>query len=170
MKISKFFIVNLLLMLIYGQALGQEKTQKMENWALYSQTTSEFPEEQIKEIGGSNKYFVTTNAEGNKTYHYEWDDLKVRASQIPKQKLKNHLNGLVGYINHLYSSNNIEPNKKIIKRLSETVAVFSIVIEPAGDETGRGHEIVGAIKHFTSSLMFYADTLLDENGEIIIGP
>jgi hypothetical protein len=170
MKISKLFIVNLLLMLIYGQSMAQEQAQKMENWVLYSQTISEFPEEQIKEIAGSNKYFVTTNEEGNKIYHYEWDDLKVKVNQMPKQKLENHLNGLVGYINHLYSSNNIEPNKKIIKRVSDTVAVFSIVIEPAGDETGRGHEIVGAIKHFTSSLMFYADTLLDENGEIIIGP
>ena len=155
---------------LHGVAMAQGYESKIENWALYSQSMSVFPEKQIEEAAHTEKYYVSDSQSGLKTYHYEWPDLKVIVNIMPKPKIEKHIQGFLGYIDHLSSLSSIKPNNSIIKRVSGTSMVVAVIIEPGGDMTGRSQNIVGAIAHFTKAIMFTSGVLFDENGEELIGP
>ena len=157
-------------LLMHGVTMAQEPALKIENWALYSQSASEYPEKIIEEAARTEKYYVSDSQSGLKTYHYEWPDLKVKVNIMPKPKIEKHIQGFLGYIDHLSSLSNIKPNNSIIKRVSDTSMVVAVIIEPGGDMTGRSQNIVGAIAHFTRAIMFTSGVLFDENGEELIGP
>lgn len=142
----------------------------MENYALYSNSMLELPEHSIKNIAKPSKFYVVSNEEGSKSYHYEWPDLKIKINLMPQNKIADHLQGFAGYIQHLYSLKDAEPNVDLLQRVSSTTMVLGVMVEPSRDKEGRVEDVVGAIQFNTKSLMFFKDNVYDENSELIIGP
>jgi len=131
----------------YGAAFSQNIENNIDNWALYSQSMTKYPEEKIREIAESENYYVATDSLGNKTYIYEWSDLKVKVNIMPKEKMKNHLEGFVGYVGYLSSLSHTTPNKDLIKRISNTTMVFGIIIDPSRDKSGRAQNGKNGVRH-----------------------
>lgn len=143
---------------------------EMENFTLYSQTMKELPEENIAGICDPNSFLIDKNPTGSKTYDYEWPNVRISITAIPKNELEEHLKGFVGYVYYLSNQNKIQPNPLLINRILSTKMVLVITVEPCMDSEGIAEEVIGIIRSHTESLMFYCDRVYDEDINLLLSP
>jgi Domain of unknown function (DUF4272) len=142
----------------------------MENFALYSQTLSSLPDEQMRVLATGTTPVVETNGEELR-YVYRWPDLEVRCNVMPAEQLPEHLQGFVGYVAHIYQGR-IELDsriRRIMRRILRTTLVVGVEIIPGRDEEGRAGEILGKFCHGLQPMVFHGNSILDHEGKVLVG-
>ena len=89
---------------------------------------------------------------------------------MEEEDVLEHLDGFTGYVRQIYGGNPDARGKLIVDRIFSTSLVVGIEIDPGRDAEGRAEEIVGKLCYGLSPMIFFEDSLLDANCNVILGP
>jgi hypothetical protein len=140
-----------------------------ENYALYSRLYTSLPKEQMLELVEGREPEVRLVARGL-TYVYRWPDLSVMCSEMPRERLAEHLAGFVGYIRHISEPGATQRANRLIDAILGTTLVVGIEAQPGRDDAGRVNDILGRLCGGLQPIMFFDRALYDADSRLLLGP
>ena len=139
-----------------------------ERFTLYSQSLDELPASQMPSLQPSAE-FSSFEADRGTVYSLAWDDITVLLNVMPRERIREHLEGVVGYISHIYGGKPDERGDRLIERIKRTTLVVSIEIEPKRDGTGRVESVLERLAYATKPIVFYLNAFFDHKNRAILG-
>ncbi len=87
---------------------------------------------------------------------------------MPESKIKNHLDGFIGYVNSLKDS---KKNKKIAcKKIRATMTVLGLNIDSSFDKNPSIYEALLKIAELNGGFLFTYNSIYLPDGEVLVGP
>lgn len=141
----------------------------VENFALYSQTHEELPEDQMRALAGESKFSVK-KAKAGRSFVYKWPKLTVTVNAMAPDELADHLNGFCGYVESICDGHPDERIEQLQYRIQQTALVAGIVVEPERDHEAPVEGLIAAIQYGLQALLFHDSAIYDCDARLILGP
>ncbi len=110
-----------------------------------------------------------SETESGLKYRYQWPDLEVSVSEMPKSRVPQHLLEFENYVrNSISKGASINDAQDIIDQIRKTRLVVGVVASPDFDSETRAESIVGAICDELHAMMFFNNTLYRWDGQILV--
>ena len=138
-----------------------------ENFALYSQTLDSLPEEQMLKLADGICPAVSRSDAGL-CYRFNWSDLTMTCHVMPREKIRDHLRGFIGYIRHIFVHGMPAHGEKLIQRVQNTRLIIGVEISPSRNPEERCDELVGKLSFGLRPIIFHADSIFDQNSRLLL--
>ena len=141
----------------------------VESFGFYSQTLDSLPGVQVESLIPTLQPRSEVTNRGL-THSWLWDDLEIICSEMPSERLAEHLRGFEGYVLQVCSGKPDGRLGVLISRIRATRLVVGVEVRPKRDPAGRADLVLGKLCGGLSPLMLYESAVFDHLGRLILGP
>jgi len=141
------------------------------NAAIYSSTKKVIPVQKLREIVGHDNVSVKRSLAGDVSQILlRWSDCTIAINLMKAKEIPQHLEGFLGYINHLSGGHVDQRLAQLMQQVADTKQVMGLVIEPGLDTQGRCKRFVCVVTNYYGGIFFANDSIYDGNGILLLGP
>lgn len=140
------------------------------NYALYTTEYDHLPCDNMRQLADDVSPEIGQTERGL-TFTYRWPDLEIIVSEMPQEKLAEHLRGFEGYVrNGIYRGQTPPRGEAIVRQIRRVKLVVGVEVRPDVDDAGRAEELLGRMCAGLQPLIFYKDAVYDWMSRLLLGP